>query len=116
MNITLKTTGTAFPTDLEEFVDRKFAQLDRIASGARLECSLEQSIAVERAGAKYKADGHLNVNGQMYHASAEGDTLEAALDEVRDELASAVQSASGKERSLVRRGGAAIKRMLRMGR
>jgi ribosome-associated translation inhibitor RaiA len=116
MQITTKTSGSGFPVDLDAFLDKKFAQLDRLASDATLECSLEQSIAVERSGAKYKAEGNLLVDGEVYHASAEGPTLESAVDRVRNDLARSLKRSRGKAHGLMKRGGNTLKNLLRFGR
>lgn len=92
---------------------QKFTQDD---STARLECEIEESVSVERAGAKYRAEGNLTINGKLFRAEAMGSTLEEAVDKVRDELMREVKHSKGKARQLLRRGGAALKNMLRFGK
>ncbi len=119
MNITIKAPNHELSLSMRELIEQKFSALDKLmahaADNATLSCEIEESIAVERAGAKYRAEGNLSVNGKLFRATATGETLEGAVDRVRDDLARELQSAQGKHKSLVRRGGAAIKRMLRFG-
>jgi len=120
MNITIKATHGQLTDGMRAFVEEKFSALDRLVSGsaspATLECEIDQSVAVERAGGKYRAEGNLAVDGKLYRAEAEGATLEGAIDRVRDELMSELRQMRGKKRGFVKRGGAAFKRMLRFGR
>lgn len=120
MKTTIKATRHELTQATRERIEGKFSALEKFVSNAvspvTLECEIEESIAVERAGAKYRAEGNLMVDGKLFRASAENVTLEGAVDRVRDELARELRNAHGKRLGLMRRGGAAIKRMLRFGR
>lgn len=115
MNIIIKGTHTDVSGGVRTLVESKFANLAKMvgAEGTQLTCELEESIAVERAGAKYRAEGNLSVNGKLFRAEATGVTLEAAVDRVRDELTREVHHSHGKARHILKRGGAAMKSMLR---
>lgn len=117
MNITIKATHHDLTLAMRELIEEKFSALDKLVmhagSPATLSCEIEESIAVERAGAKYRAEGNLSVDGKLFRAQANGSTLEDAVDQVRDELSRELQNASGKKHGLLKRGGAALKRMLR---
>lgn len=119
MNITIKSSQQDITGGTRALVEEKFSVIERLTSGAAtpalLECEIEQSLAVERAGAKYRAEGNLSVDGKLFRAEGEGLTLEEAVDVVRDELAREFKNAKGKQRGFVKRGGAALKRMLRLG-
>jgi ribosome-associated translation inhibitor RaiA len=119
MNITIKATHHDLTLSMRELIEAKFSSLDKLVahagSSASLACEIEESIAVERAGAKYRAEGNLSVDGKLFRAEGMGETLESAVDRVRDELARSLQSAQGKKQGLMKRGGAALKQMLRFG-
>ncbi len=119
MNITIKTTPQDLIFSARDLIEGKLSSLDKLlertTGPVSLSCEVEESIAVERSGARYRAEGNLSVNGQLFRAEATSNTLEGAVDQVRDELTREVQSAHGKRRSLLKRGGAALKRMLRGG-
>lgn len=119
MHIAIKTTGHDLTADTRALLEEKFTALERLTSRqesvARLFCEIEQSVAVERAGSKYRAEGNLSINGTVLRAEAMGQSLEDAVDQVRDDLVRQLTSGRGKRRELVRRGGAALKRMLRWG-
>jgi ribosomal subunit interface protein len=117
MNIAIKSLRSDLPKDAKELIETKLEPLEKHlgehADAALLECEVEESIAAVRAGARYRAEGNLSVNGRMFRAEALSDTLEGAIDEVRDELAREMKKAGGKRRSLVKRGGRMVKGWLR---
>lgn len=120
MNITVKSTHQDLTLSMRELVEEKLSALEKLVGGpatpATLSCEIEQSLSVERAGAKYRAEGNLSVDGRLFRAEAKSGTLEGAVDQVRDDLMRELRHARGKERELLKRGGAALKRMLRFGR
>ncbi len=120
MNITIKTTHQELTDAMRELIEGKFSALEKLTAHSKvpaaLECEIEESIAVERAGARYRAEGNLSLDGKLFRAEATSATLEGAVDRVRDDLAREIRRARGKERGLMKRGGAALKRMLRFGR
>ena len=120
MNITIKATRQELSLSDRTLIEQKLDSLTKLLptrdTPALLHCEVEESIAVERAGSKYRADGTLTVDGKTYRAETMGPTLEAAIDRVRDDIARELKNARGKERSLLKRGGAAFKRLLRFGR
>ena len=120
MNIIIKSPRQELGLTDRNLIEEKFSSLKKLTSNSsaavQLECEIEESIAVERAGAKFRAEGNLTVDGKLYRAEALGTTLEGAVDKVRDEITREFRRSREKERGLLKRGGYAIKRMLRFGR
>ena len=114
MNITIKARNHKISLETHDLIESKFGALKKFAPDATIACEIEESIAIERAGAKFRAEGNLTVNGRLFRAEAEAMTLEGAVDRVRDDLTRELQKAQGRKQSFVRRGGVALKRMLRM--
>ena len=116
MNISIKATGHTLSEETRELVESKFAKLGKlVGEEAQLSCEIEESIATVRAGARYRAEGNLSVEGQLYRAEALGDTLEGAVDRARDELLSELRQSKSRTRRLAKRGGAFVKSWLRFG-
>ncbi len=118
MNLTIKATHHKLSPASRALIEEKMEALRKFTNedeSATLTCEIEESMSVERAGAKYRAEGNLTINGTLFRAEALGETLEAAVDAVRDELVREVRQSRGKARRLLRRGGAALKEMLRFG-
>ncbi|MDO8407874.1 MAG: HPF/RaiA family ribosome-associated protein [bacterium] len=117
MNIIIKTTGLELASEARERIETKFRALEKHLGEHRdtalLDCEVEESIAAVRAGARYRAEGNLAVGGKLLRAEAMNDTLEGAVDQVRDELMRELRKSRGRERGLAKRGGAVLKRLLR---
>ena len=117
MNISIKATGHTLTDETRDLIDTKFVKLAKLAGEeAGLAFEIEESVAVVRAGARYRAEGNLTVDGRLYRAEATGATLESAIDRARDELVREVRQSKSRTRRLAKRGGAMIKRALRFGR
>lgn len=117
MDISIKATGHTLTEETRALVDSKFAKLEKLSGeGATLACEIEESIAAVRAGGRYRAEGNLSVDGKLYRAEATHETLEGAVDRVRDELLGELRRARGKERGFLKRGGQRVKGWLRFGR
>ena len=116
MNITVKATHYELTDTTRNLVEKKLSSLEKFSTHTRgpaaLECEIEESIAIERSGAHYRAEGNLSIGGKLFRAEATSSTLEGAVDKMRDELAQELRHARGKERGLLKRGGAALKRMI----
>lgn len=120
MNVSIKATGHELTDTMRDLIDKKLSALEkytaRSKTPAMLACEIEESLAVERAGARYRAEGNLSVDGKLFRAEAVSNTLEGAVDRVRDELSRELSRARGRARGLMRRSGDALKRMFRFGR
>src|SRR3989344_824763 len=114
MDISIKATGHTLTDETRELVESKFAKLAKLTGeSATLACEIEESIAAVRAGGRYRAEGNLSVDGKLYRAEATHETLEGAIDRVRDELTAELRKARGRGRGMMRRGGALVKGWLR---
>ena len=114
MNISIKATGHTLTDETRDLVDAKFAKLGKLAGvETLLSCEIEESLANVRAGAHYRAEGNLSVGGQLYRAEATHETLEGAIDRVREDRVREVRPSRSRTRRLARRGGALVKGWLR---
>ena len=120
MNITIKATGHDLTNENRALIEEKLSSVDKFLGSEvgepMLSVEIEESLEVVRSGAKYRAEGNLSVNGKLFRAEATGETLEGAVDRVRDELSREIKRSHGKSRNMLKRGGAKIKNMLRFGR
>ena len=119
MHITITVRNQALTPAVQDLVEEKFSALEKLVvratSPVTLACEIDESMAAVRAGAKYRVEGNLGVDGKLFRAEAENETLEGAVDRVRDGLVRELQNAQGRKENLLKRGGAALKRMLRFG-
>lgn len=108
------------PSETEAIIEEKLSAAARLLGKkgdvAILEIEVEQAPPEGRSSEPFRLVARLTVEGEVYHAEAVKPTPESAADRVRSELEAEIRKRRGRERSLVKRGGAALKRMLRFGR
>jgi ribosome-associated translation inhibitor RaiA len=116
--ITVKATNIELSTGLSALIDQKFTPIGKLIPDDATDghCRVELEKMTEHVSGKiYRFEANLFVQGKTYFAEATEEQLEKAIDTVRDELRREIESVHGKRQSLMRRGGQAIKRMLRFG-
>lgn len=118
--INVKATNIDLSDELRTLLEEKFSSLEKFVpdneTDLKCEAELEKVTNHHQSGRIYRAEVNLSVAGKLYRAEATEEQIEQAIDEVRDELKRELRKAQDKRRSMVRRGGQAIKRMMRFGR
>lgn len=121
----MKTKITATNMDLtsaiESYVDEKLASIEKFAvphekEELLVEIEVGKTTKHHEHGDVFRAEANVRVRGKHFHAVSEKSDLYAAIDDVRNELVRELNSHKEKDRTLVRRGAAMIKNMLRFGR
>ncbi|MHB8652078.1 MAG: ribosome hibernation-promoting factor, HPF/YfiA family [Minisyncoccota bacterium] len=118
MNINIKTTGIELTDALSEYVHEKMRSVEKFLPGGEGENAIVQveigkTTKHHQAGVVFRAEANINAHGARFRAVSEKEDLYAAIDDMKDELAREMKSAKEKKKTLMRRGGAAIKRFLR---
>ena len=120
MNITIKATKYQLRPETEALIEKKLTAPFRLfgeeAERALIEIDVEEAPPEGRSSEPCKIVARLVINDKVYHAEAVKPTPESAADRVRSELESEIRKDRGRARKLWKRGGAAIKRMLRFGK
>ncbi|HCR52058.1 TPA: hypothetical protein DIV48_00225 [Candidatus Kaiserbacteria bacterium] len=120
MNIVTKATKYKLTPDTEALVEEKLVAplrlLGRKGDKALLEIEVEQAPAEGRSSEPFRLVARLIVDDKVFHAEAVKPTPESAADKVRSELEAEIRKDRGRTRTFIRRGGAALKEMLRFGR
>ncbi len=120
MNITIKATKYRLTPETEAILEEKLAAPLRLlgekGDTALLEIEIEEAPPEGRSSEPCRLVARLTVDGQVFHAEAVKPSPESAADRVRSELEAEIRRSRGRTRRLLRRGGAALKRMLRFGR
>jgi ribosomal subunit interface protein len=116
MNITYKATDYSITPDIEERVDAKVRHAGKLlgydADTALVEVELSRTEH-GRTGDIYRAEVNADAGGRLYRATADAETMEAAIDKVQDELMRELRRAKRKNRGVMRRTGAAMKDWMR---
>ena len=119
MNITIKATKYRLTPETEAILEEKLAAPLRLlgekGDTALLEIEIEEAPPEGRSSEPCRLVARLMVDGNVFHAEAVKPSPESAADRVRSELEAEIRRSRGRTRRLLRRGGAALKRMLRFG-
>lgn len=114
--INFKATGTELDQRLVELLEKKLSSLEHYVGNASSICEAEfAKEAPRQSGNVFRVEVNLTVNGDLFRADAVMDSFEKAIDEVRDELDKELRRTVKKKESMFRKGGRAIKEMLRGG-
>jgi hypothetical protein len=120
MNITMKANKYPLDPRTEALVEEKLIAplrlLGKEGDQALLEIELEQAPPTGRSSEPCRLVARLILLDQVFHAEAVKPTPESAADKVRSELEALIRHSKGRTRRLFKRGGAALKNMLRFGR
>lgn len=120
MNITIKASKYQLSPETEALIEEKLAAPLRLlgeeGDRALLEIEIENAPAEGRSSEPCRLVARLIIDGKVFHAEAVKPTPESAADRVRSELEAEIRHSRGRAERLWKRGGSAIKEMLRFGR
>ncbi len=116
MNINIKTTTVSMTDAIRNYVDNSMSGIVRLLSNdptARFDLEIGKTSNHHKNGEIYKAEIHIIAKGQNIYSSVEKEDLYSAIDVVKDEVIRKINSAKDKKVSLLKRGGALLKKIIR---
>lgn len=117
MKTNIKTTNLVLTPDIKDYLDKKLEDIERIIDrdNTSVSCQVElgRTTYHHQSGDIFRAEINLHKDGKYFRAVSEQDSIMAALDEVKDEILRELKSFSSKQQTMMRRGGAMIKNMMR---
>lgn len=117
MQIHFKGTNYELPADVTALARKKVEGLGKfLGKGkeyARAYVDLGKETEAHQNGKIWRADINLDVDGNRFYAKAIEESIEKAIDKSANELASELHTARRRQLSLMRKGGGAIKAMMR---
>lgn len=117
MNIHTKATNLTITPDIQDYLDKKMTSLDRLIdpNDTSVSCQVELSKTTNhhKSGDVFRAEINLRKDGKQFRAVSEQESIMAAMDEAKDEIVRELSSFKSKQMTMMRRGGAAIKSMMR---
>lgn len=113
----IKKTNIELTDELEALIEEKLAHLEKFTHHSRtVTCDVElERMAGKNHGDIFRAEANVTVDGKLFRAEATTDTIQKSIDEIRDELADELRKAHTKSHTLLKRGGAKLKRMMQWG-
>lgn len=107
-------TGIESTPKLEKYVETKLNAVHRLipkSAAVVYDVELARATKHHKSGKIFKASVNIAYDGTMYRAAESSETIEGAIDMVKDELWSEISKKRGKELVKKRKGSRAIKEM-----
>ena len=115
MNITLLGTNLDITESLREKVYAEFKRFEKILEpNTHIAVEIGKTTHHHKNGEVYKAEVKIVEPKAEYYADFVTENLYESIDTLADELFQKITSSKSKHRSLFRRGGAKIKKLLRL--
>lgn len=116
MRVQIKATNIALTDSVRDYVDKRLGSLEKFFvdnPDTLVNVEVGKESLHHKAGAVYMAEVHIILAGEEYYAKSEGEDLNSAIDDVKDEITHELVSKRKKARVLLRKGGAKIKNILK---
>ena len=118
MKYNVKTTNIILTPAITDYLDKRLSRLDKFISPEDLQtvmCYVEigKTTKHHKAGDVFKAELTLHIGGKSLRAVDENDDLYTAIDAVNDRMANDIKSFKNKKFSLIKRGRAKLKSLLK---
>lgn len=116
MNINIKTTDITLTDAISDYVNKRLDKVSKMLEGETdVQCDIElaRTTGHHQKGEIFRAEIHIVGSGKNIYVSSEREDLYEAIDEVKDDAVRELQSDKSKRVSLLRRGGAKVKNMLK---
>ncbi len=116
--INVKSSNIEISPGLSTLLDEKLQSLDKLlpTGETATNCEVEvEKLPEHQSGKIYRAEVNLAVRGKLYRAEATEESIEKAIDIIRDELRHELTKSNEKRESLFRMGRRKIKEMLQFG-
>ena len=117
MKYKIKATGINLSGDINDYLDKRLQSIEKLIDinnpTLLVEVELGRTTRHHQSGDFFRAEINLSIDGRSFRAVSEKESLDSAIDEIRDEMANVLRSYKGKQQSLFKRSGARIKEVLR---
>jgi putative sigma-54 modulation protein len=116
MRTQIKATNIELTPAIQDYVDKKLESLDKFfnpSDDVVAFVEVGKTTRHHRSGDVFRAEVRLAFSGQDHYAVVEKEDLYAAIDEVKDEIVREVTGGKKKRETLVRKGGAKIKGLIK---
>lgn len=117
MEIKTKTTDYELTPDVENYLREKLGAVQKLLSsdmGVRCEVTLGKAVSSSKHGEIWFVDcAVIPTAGDRVHAYARAETIAAAIDKAKDEVLQQLRKGKKLHIRMLRKGGAAIKKMMR---
>jgi ribosomal subunit interface protein len=119
MQVSYKTNNINLTPDVRSYAEDKLEAVQKLLTNhaeENVSCDVVLGKSEKQThGDIYRADVTVHAGSERVHAVGHGESLMAALDEAKDDITRRMRREKTKQETMLRRGGAALKKMLRWG-
>ncbi len=113
----VKTSGIDMTEKLLDTLEKKLAQVERLlpagAKSAIFEIELGKATKHHKTGKIYRAEANISYGPVIHRAEGVEETIEAAIDVMKNELKAELRKGRTKKKDEARKGGRELKRRVR---
>jgi ribosomal subunit interface protein len=116
MHINIKATNITLSPAIQDYVEKRLEKIEKLLESdpsTKWDIELARVSNHHKKGDVYKAEIHIIGREKNHYASAENEDLYSCIDLARDEIFREVTSGKERRSSLIRRGGAKIKNIVK---
>ena len=116
MNINIKNTNIVLTSELNEYLLKRINVIEKFFShdsSAKCDIELAKTTEHHKNGDIFRAEIHITAKNKNHYASAEKEDIHSAIDIVKDEILREIKSQKEKKISVLRRGGAKVKNIIK---
>jgi len=118
MNINIKATNTELTGAISDYVHQKMGDVEKFIKSNDPESvsiyfEVEKTTDHHQTGPILRAEANLKIDGKYFRAESSQEDIYAAIDEVKDEIISAVKSHQDKQRTLWKKGRTTLKNIIK---
>ncbi len=119
MDIRIKSSDYEMTAEVSEYLNARIAAVEKLlgdeAVTARCEVEIGRGIGHSQQGNVWRAEFVLIHGGERLRAEAMGESVNAAIDTVKDEILQQLRKSKGRSQTLSKRIGSRIKKWTRFG-
>ncbi len=117
MNISIKASDIELTSEISDYVNKKIGSLDKYFKNKSPDIIVRVEVGKvtnhHQSGDIFRAEVHISGDGLDLYAVSENDNILSAIDAVKDEIKREIKRAKGRNNTLSRKGGEAIKNMMK---
>jgi len=114
--INIKATNLKLDKAINRYIDKRVGKaIKKFGKEGETSCYMEVAKTTNHhnKGDIFRAEINLSIDDNVFRAVSEKDDLYLAIDSAKDEIVRIIKKARGKKRTLIKRGGTSVKKMVK---
>jgi ribosome-associated translation inhibitor RaiA len=119
MDIRIKTTDYQLVPETSDYLDERTASIEKLlgpdADASRLEVEVGRMTAHKHGDVWFAEINLMQPGLKLMNARAQGESINAAIDQVKEDITGQLRRGRSAHRRIIRKSGAALKNLLKFG-